>query len=72
MRDGYTRAREIEEAATSLVDWCDEFVRDVLDHRGGHIYPDWDDLMGALREALKPLPAVERLHECSMEEVGRR
>lgn len=55
MRDGYKRARDIEAAAASLVEWSDEFVGDVLDHRGGHIYPDWADLLGILREALKPL-----------------
>jgi len=55
MRDGATRAREIEEAARSLVAWCDEFVGDVHDHKGSRIYLDWQDALGELRKALKPL-----------------
>lgn len=55
MRDGATRAREVEEAAQGLVAWCDEFVVDVSDRRGHNINTDWQELIESLRSALRPL-----------------
>ncbi len=55
MRDGYARAREIEESAVALVVWSDEFVGDVYDHQGNRIYLDWGEVLENLRAALKPL-----------------
>ena len=55
MRDGYTRTREIEEAASALVAWSNEFIGDVYDHQGNRIYLDWQEVVGDLRKALKPL-----------------
>ncbi len=54
MRDGYTRTREIEEAARSLVAWS-EFIGEVRDHGGNPITADWQEVLGTLSEALKPL-----------------
>lgn len=62
MRDGATRAKEIEEAASSLVAWSHEFVGDVYDHRGNRIYLDWREVLGDLSKALKPLVARREGH----------
>jgi len=55
MRDGFTRAREIEDAASDLVAWCDEFVGSVRDNHENCVTPDWLELHMALRRALRPL-----------------
>lgn len=60
MRDGYKRARDIEAAAASLVSWSEEFIGDVLDHQGNRIYSDWQDLLGILQEALRPLDEAQK------------
>jgi len=55
MRDGYTRAREIEEAASGLVAWSEEFVVDVKDCRGLSIHADFMEFIAELKEALGSL-----------------
>lgn len=55
MRDGYTRAKEIEESAAALVAWANEFVGDVYDYQGNRIYLDWQEVLSDLQKALRPL-----------------
>ena len=57
MRDGYTRAREIEKAAEGLVAWVDEFVGAVYDHNGNSLTNsgEWEEVLSELREAIRPL-----------------
>lgn len=57
MRDGYTRARDIEKAAAAFVSWCDEFVGEVFDHKGNSLTAsgEWGELLDELYDALLPL-----------------
>lgn len=55
MKDPYTRAREIEEAASELVAWSDEFIAGVQDSRGRSIHRDFLEVLAELREALGSL-----------------
>lgn len=55
MRDGYTRAREIEEAASGLVAWSEEFIAEVKDCRGLSIHADFREFLAELKEALGSL-----------------
>jgi hypothetical protein len=51
----HTRFREIEQAAQELVDWCDEFVHNVLDVRENSLTDsgEWPEVIENLREALR-------------------
>jgi len=55
MRNGYTRARDIEREARALIDWVDTFVEDVRDHNGQSLIVSWEDVIEDLRWALRPL-----------------
>ena len=57
MRDGYTRAKEVEQAAADLLGWVDEFVVDVTDQRGLSLVKsgEWEEVVEVLRASLRPL-----------------
>jgi hypothetical protein len=60
MRDGATRAQEIEKKAKALVAWCREYVGNVLDNDGESLTSsgEWQEVLNDLKKALKPLEPI--------------